>query len=218
MKRINHIIKSNFYNDYIDNELFVKKFNIRKSYIKKKYNLNLTDNELIKDYFVEIFSWTAMDKFIIKDIYNTISNYISDIEIIDPCSGNSFHTFLFHTFMEVPVITIDIQPEENSWIETIENDGLNYIKNMKNSENKVLLLSWIDFTKYDLAYNLLKNFKGDIVISVGNYIEDNSKNYVDELNNNFVLIKEYNCTMPWEYEEGIKIYKKKSLSSCFETL
>ena len=65
MKKINHIIKNTFYNDYIDNQLFLKKFNIRKSYLKKKYNLNLTDEELITEYFVEIFSWTVMDKFII---------------------------------------------------------------------------------------------------------------------------------------------------------
>ena len=159
MKKTNHIINYKFYNDYIDNQLFLDKFNIRKSYLKKKYNLNLTDEELITEYFVEIFSWTVMDKFIIKDIYTTINNYLTDMVIVDPCSGNSFHTFLFNTFMEIPVVTIDIQPEENSWVETIEDDGLNYIINMEYNENKVLLLSWIDYTKYDLSYNLLTSFK-----------------------------------------------------------
>lgn len=208
MKKTNHIINYKFYNDYIDNQLFLDKFNIRKSYLKKKYNLNLTDEELIKEYFVEIFSWTVMDKFLIKDIYTTINNYLTDMVIVDPCSGNSFHTFLFNTFMGIPVITIDIQPEENSWVETIEDDGLNYIINMKDNENKVLLLSWIDYTKYDLSYNLLKSFKGQIVISVGNYRENNSKKYLDELSNNYILIKEYYCQMPWKYEEEIKIYRK----------
>ena len=79
---------------------------------------------------------------------------------------------------------------------------------MKDNENKVLLLSWIDYTKYDLSYNLLKSFKGQIVISVGNYRENNSKKYLDELSNNYILIKEYYCQMPWKYEEEIKIYRK----------
>ena len=36
-----------------------------------------------------------MDKFIIKDIYTTINNYLTDIVIVDTCSGNSFiHLYL----------------------------------------------------------------------------------------------------------------------------
>ena len=48
------------------------------------------------------------------------------------------------------VITIDIQPEENAWIETIEGEGLEFIKKMENHKDKILFLSWIDFTKNEL--------------------------------------------------------------------
>lgn len=57
--------------------------------------------------------------------------------------------------MRIHVITIDIQSEENPWIES---DDLIYINNMEYNENKVLL-SWIYYTKYDLSYNLLTSFK-----------------------------------------------------------
>ena len=170
--------------------------------------MNINDTEMINEYFVEIFSWTVLDKKILTDIYNTIDKYQTNISIIDPCSGNSFHTFLFNNFLNIPVITVDIQPEEDAWIETIEGDGLEYLKNIKDHSNKVLLLSWIDYTKLDLSYNLLINFKGEIVISIGNYREINCKKYLDELKMNYILIKEYYCVMPWSYTEEIKIYKK----------
>ena len=209
LESIIHTIKNDFYNDYIDNEKFVEIFNLRKSYIKKKFVLNISDTELLKEYFVEIFSWTVLDKFLLNDIYETIKGYLKNSCIIDPCSGNSFHTFLFNNFFNVPVITIDIQPEENAWIETIEYDGLEYIKNMKEHEKKILLLSWIDYTHYELPYNLLNNFKGKVIISIGNYREINCKKYINELKNKYELIKEYRCTMPWGCSEEIKIYIKK---------
>ena len=207
-KVIKHQIKNDFYNDYINDNNFSKQFDLRKSYIRKKFNLNVNDIDLINDYFVEIFSWTVLDNYLLNDIYDTIKGFITDIIIIDPCSGNSFHTFLFNNFLNLSVITIDIQPEDNSWIETIEGDGLEYMENIKNYKNKVLLLSWIDYTKFDLPYNLLNNFKGEIVISIGNYREINCKKYLDTLNTNYRLIKEYYCLMPWNYTEEIKIYKK----------
>ncbi len=211
---------------------FTKKLSIRKEYIKNKHNLlNFSDEELIKEYFVEIFSWTVMDKYILNDIKKVIDDIfcsskldkdydedddniitqikkLNNITILDPCSGNSFHTYLFHKYLLMPVITIDIQPEENAWIDTIEGDGLEYIINMKDHTNKILFLSWIDYTHNELSYNLLTNFKGNMVISVGNYREIDCKKYMDELNNKYKLIKEYYCTMPWGVVEEIKIYSK----------
>ena len=49
------IIKYNFYNDYIHDSDFLEIFNNRKKYIKSKYNFKLCDDELIREYFVEIF-------------------------------------------------------------------------------------------------------------------------------------------------------------------
>ena len=205
-----HNIKYNFFKDFndIDSKL-LDSLNIRKQYIKDKYKLSLNDEELIEEYFVEIFSWTVMDKSILDDIKNVIDKYgNSKKTILDPCSGNSFHTFLFNSYLKMNVITIDIQPEENAWIETIEDDGLEFIKKMDNHNDKILFLSWIDYTKNELPYNLLTSFKGDMVISVGNYREVDCKKYIDELNKNYKLVAEYYCKMPWNDTEEIKIFTK----------
>ena len=90
---------------------------------------------------------------IIKEIIDTDNTYC----ILDPCSGNSFHTFLFNEFCNKKVMTIDIQPEENAWIDTIEYDGLKYLKEMENHSNIILLLSWVDYD--DLSLQLLKTLK-----------------------------------------------------------
>ena len=71
---------------------------LRKNYIKNKYNFKLCDDELIKEYFVEIFSWSVINKYTLNDIDTFISKYVPNGTIIDPCSGNSFHTFLFNKF------------------------------------------------------------------------------------------------------------------------
>ena len=56
-----------------------------------------------------------------------------------------------------------------------------YQQNLWYHQDKILLLSWIDLTDNELSYNLLKSFKGNLVISVGNYRPINSKQYLDEL-------------------------------------
>ena len=69
------IIKYNFFNDYLYDNDFLEIFNKRKNYIKNKYNFKLCDDELIKEYFVEIFSWTVINKDTLHDI-NTIINIV----------------------------------------------------------------------------------------------------------------------------------------------
>jgi hypothetical protein len=217
MYKINEYnIKYNFFKDF-DNSKFLVLLDIRMKYIKDKYKLHkLTDKELLEEYFVEIFSWTVMDKNILDDIKNVIGKYgNSNKTILDPCSGNSFHTFLFNNYLKMNVITIDIQPEENAWIETIEDDGLEFIKKMENHDDKILFLSWIDYTKNELPYNLLTNFKGNMVISVGNYREIDCKKYMDELSKNYKLISEYHCKMPWDDVEEIKIFIKFNKNNTF---
>ena len=211
----NFKITYDFYKSYDEIKDFKKIFEKRKKYIKDKLCiLCCLEDELLSDYFVEIFSWSVMDKAIMDKIKeDIINNYVlklEDITIVDPCSGNSFHTFLFNKYLSMPVITIDIQPEENAWIDTIECDGLSYIKNMKNHSNKILFLSWIDYTNNELPYNLLINYKGNMIISVGNYREIDCKKYLDELNNKYKLISEYYITMPWNSIEEIKIYVKNN--------
>lgn len=204
------VINYNFYEEYLENEEFSKIFKIRKLYVKNKDKLKYFDDELVRERFVEIFSWTVIKRNLLFEINKIIGEIVPNGVIIDPCSGNSFHTFLFKTFCNREVITIDIQPEENAWIETLEQDGLEYLKNMKIHDNKILILSWIDYTGKELSYNLLKSFKGKLVISIGNYREINSKRYLDELKANYKIINSYDCMMPWNMIEEIRIFKKNT--------
>lgn len=102
------------------------------------------------------------------------------------------------------VITIDIQKENDAWIDTIECDGLEYMKH-----NMVLLLLWIDYD--NLTTSLIKNFKGDYVLSIGNYKHENSRNYLNELNQNYSLIKHFILNMPWDLQEHIKIFCRNNI-------
>ena len=54
-----------------------------------------------------------MQKLLYK-IREILETYINDYTLIDPCSGNSFHTFLFNEFCKKNVITIDIQEEKDT--------------------------------------------------------------------------------------------------------
>ena len=203
---ISHQIYYDFYNNYLHDKIFTKIFETRKSYIKTKHQLKCTDDELIKEYFVEIFSWTVIDIYLLTEINKIIDKYVPNGILIDPCSGNSFHTFIFNRFGNRQVITIDIQPEENAWIRTLSQDGLDYIQKMSNHKNTILLLSWIDFTHSELPYNLIRSFTGNLVISIGNYRPIDSKKYIDELNNKYELVQSYECKMPWNLIEEIKIF------------
>ena len=201
-------INYDFYKDYLDDDIFKLIFDQRKLYIKNKFCLKCSDEELIKEYFVEIFSWTVLSKDILFKINRLIDYHVPNGILIDPCSRNSFHTFLFDNFCKRQVVTIDVQPESNAWVKTICCDGLDYLKKLDNHQDKILLLSWIDLTDNELSYNLLKSFKGNLVISVGNYRPINSKKYLDELNTEYQLVKSIGCIMPWELLEEIRIYKK----------
>ena len=54
-----------------------KGVNQRKTDLKSEYQLAHSDDELIKEYFVEIFSWTALDIWILFEI-NKIKINISE--------------------------------------------------------------------------------------------------------------------------------------------
>ena len=221
-------IPYDFYNDYISNKNFLEIFNKRKQYIRNKFRFKEDDNALIKEYFVEIFSWTVIPKKILEEMEgilcyfdNTLldierkdinsfdfNNIFSSYKIFDPCSGNSFHTFLFKEFYGRDVITVDIQPEKNAWIHTYEKDGLKFLKGLEDHSNLVLLLSWIDYD--DLTYNLTKHFKGNIIISIGNY-ENISLKYLKELHKDFRKIRSWDFKMPWYHCERVKIYVRKNV-------
>lgn len=201
------IIKYDFYKDYINNEEFKNKF--YKRLIKLNPNLTEidkdTEKELVKEYFVEIFSWSVFNKSFLLELVSIIeeSNLTT---VLDPCAGNAFHTFLFKTFTNINTITIDIQDEKDSWTPIIELNCLDYLKKYNNYQETVLLLSWLDYE--ELGMKVLDLYKGLMVISVGNYYH-NSPNYLKKLNEEYTLLKLIHLKMPWGLEEKIEIYKRK---------
>ena len=210
-------INYDFYKDYLDEPNFLNIFTVRKNLIKNRHDLQrYTDEYIIQNYFVEIFSWTVFPLHILHSIDNFITSDIPDYTLVDPCCGSSFHGALFHHFCNKDVISIDIQSEECPWLNIIDDDGISYLKLLNNMNNNndddkiVLLLSWVDWTSKELAYNLLTNFKGKYVISVGNYTNLDNKRYLDELSKNYTLIKGYLCNMPWKLTEDIKIFEKNN--------
>lgn len=202
------IIKYDFFKDYLGNQefktIFYKRFDrIKKNYIKFNGN-DITDFEIIKENFVEIFSWSVFNKTFLLELINTIkdSNLTT---ILDPCAGNAFHSFLFKTFSNLETITIDIQDEEDSWTPIIEMNCLEYMRNYDKYNETALLLSWLDYET--LGIRVLNMYKGLMVISVGNYYH-NSPNYLKKLNDEYSLLRVIYLKMPWGLEEKIEIYKK----------
>ena len=98
-------------------------------------------------------------------------------------------------------------------MEVIEQDGVEYIKNMNELEHQrgALILSWIDGDK--LACELLNSYEGNIIISIGNYdnLTHSCPNYLSGLNRDYDLQKRIILKMPWGLEEKIEIYLKKSI-------
>lgn len=201
-----NIVNYDFYKEYINDELFNSIFQKRLIKVKNQYKF-MKINNLIEEYFVEIFCWTVIPKKLLFEIDFILNSQINNYTLIDLCSGNSFHTFLFNNFCNRNVITVDIQVEECAWIYTIENEALDYLKNkITNFEDKILLLAWTDYD--DLSISLLKIFKGNLVLSVGNYEDGDSKRYLEELKNSYELLHHFQLKMPWDLIENIKIFRK----------
>jgi hypothetical protein len=196
-------INYNFYQDFIYEPEFKKKFLKRLDLVKKDnfYKSNLVISNIndifIKEYFVEIFSWSVFNRKILEEITEIIKkNNLNTI--LDPCAGNAFHMFLFKTFSKLETITIDIQDEKESWNPIIEIDCLNFLKSYKNYKETVLFLSWLDYE--ELGLNILELYKGLMDISVGNYYPK-SPNYLKKLQEEYNIIKSFNLKMPWGLEE-----------------
>lgn len=205
---MNHKLDYNFYLNYLENEEFKKKFEYRVKQIKNIYNKNLSQLEVIEEYFVEIFSWTALPIDILKIIELEIKK-IGITLIIDPSCGSAFHGFLFQKFCKFKTVNLDLQNETFSWLPIIQGDGRHYLNNLNpDLHNKsALLLSWIDYE--DLCLDLLNLYQGDMVISFGNY-NILSPRYKLRLEQDYKLIKNITLNMPWGLNEGIEIYIKKN--------
>lgn len=198
-------INYDFYKEYLQNNKFNDIFKQRVSYIKSKYGTNMTDKELIEEYFVELFSWSVIPEELLLDISNfLLKNNIT--RILDPCCGNAFHTCLFDMICDINTLSCDIQREENAWIETLEQDGRQFLDELNEQDHfeGALILSWIDGEK--LAKELLSKFKGNIIISIGNYVINTD--YIDDLKRHYKLKKQIILKMPWGLNERIEIYSK----------
>ena len=200
-------VNYNFFEEYQSPD-FTKKLNERKKYIKDRYGVK-DDSLLLKEYFVEIFSWSVLPKNILNLIGNELNKNNINL-IIDPCCGNAFHNYLFKEYLGKEVITVDIQDEPHSWIPIIEKEGLKFMEELNNNtfENSALLLSWIDYTS--LTINLVKKYKGNFIISIGNY-ENVSSDYLIFLKKDYEIIKSFILEMPWGLTEKIEIYIKKQV-------
>ena len=198
-----------FYKEYVrENPLFQERMNQRIAYVRAKHQLkNQEEAVFIQEYFVEVFSWTALSYSLLLDMDALLSSHVPNYTLVDPCSGNSFHTFLFHHFCGRSVMTVDIQPDEVPWTPTIEADGIAYVQRLSTHQNLVLFLSWVDFTDRDIVYQLLTSFHGKIVVSVGNYRNDTSQKYLERLRDSYQLLATYFCAMPWGLTEEIRIFK-----------
>jgi len=200
-------IKYNFYKDYEDNKNFKIILQKRLKEIRNRYSVKINDDEeLIKEYFVEIFSWSVLTKNIIKQIERILKSH-NIFKIIDPCCGNGFHTYLFKEFGDFDVISIDIQKEKESWIDTIEGDGRKYIEKMNKNLQKeyALLLSWIDYE--DLCLDILSLYNANILINIGNY-EEKCPIYMETIRKNFSVLEKITLHMPWGLTENIEIFYK----------
>ena len=208
---IEYDISYDFYKEYTDSSIkFKEKLDERIDTIKKRieyYSPVLFDkNNFIKEYFVEIFSWSVLSKKVLNDIFYLIKDECSTI--VDPCCGNGFHTYLFENFTTMKTHTFDIQDEINSWNNLIIKNGIEAIEEIENHDKLGLLLSWIDYD--DLCIQLMEKYKGNIVISLGNYYEHkNDCKYLKKLEEEYNIIYKALLNMPWGNYERLEIYKRK---------
>ena len=201
-------VSYDFYKNYINENNFSNILEKRITDIKNKYFIkNKSDNDIIKDYFVEIFSWSVLTPEALSLLYKYIQQYKFN-SIIDPCCGNAFHTYLFKTILNLNIYSVDIQNELNSWSEINEIDGRSFLKNLSDKKHtqNILLLSWIDYES--LTIELLDLYKGNMVISIGNY-DKLSPNYIKQLNKKFQLIDTIILNMEWGLTEKIEVYIRK---------
>jgi len=197
-------VSYDFYKKYNNLDDFVSKYEERKKTIKDRYKLKLNDELLVKEYFVEIFSWTVLPKEVLKFIKDIIDKNNIKL-IIDPSCGNAFHGYLFENLFNIKSVNIDLQNEKKSWLPVTVGDGRDYLSYQLKyvHEKSILLLSWIDYEK--LCLEFMDLFKGNIIISLGNY-DELCPNYKKKLNHNFELIEKIEFEMPWGLSETMEKY------------
>ena len=170
--------------------------------------------KILSEYFVEICSWSAMiDYKTIKDILN-----VYNIEkVIDPMAGSGFHCLAIDEKLKensnklnknILVEGYDIQPEDKSisWYPVKEKD-CRTINWDKYDGNTCLIISWCDYS--ELGIYLLDNFKGSLILSIGNYNDVRLKNKYYKKLSKYNRILHQNLKMPYNMYEMVEIYENK---------
>ncbi len=173
-------------------------------YIKNKKSDQLL--WLLKEHFVELFSWSVLPINILQQIRELTKTYNYN-KILDPSAGSGFHACILNQIGDLTVSAFDIQPEDSdiSWY-PVEKKDLRELDFNKYT-NHALFLSWINGN--ELAVHCLKNYKGGLVISVGNYEDYPScSEYLNILNTEYNLVYKNEIQTKWNLSEQIKIFVK----------
>ena len=173
-------------------------------YIKNKKSDHLL--WLLKEHFVELFSWSVLPINILQQIRELTKTYNYN-KILDPSAGSGFHACILNQIGDLTVSAFDIQPEDSdiSWY-PVEKKDLRELDFNKYT-NHALFLSWINGN--ELAVHCLKNYKGGLVISVGNYEDYPScSEYLNILNTEYNLVYKNEIQTKWNLSEQIKIFVK----------
>ena len=205
---ITELVDYNFYKVFTRDTEFLKKFVKRIQKLKTDHKLSHQSNDdIVRQYFVEIFSWSVFTPRVVEILGTSLKKYKIK-QVLDPCAGNAFHTFILNSKLGIDVHTVDIQNETDSWLPIRELDGRSLLKELSSREHNksALLLSWIDYES--LTIELLEEYQGKMVISVGNY-EERSPTYLEKLKEKYNLKTRVILQMPWNLEEKIEIYVRK---------
>ncbi len=162
---------------------------------------------MVGEHYVELFSSSVLPIRILHQIKNICNGYNCN-KIIDPAAGSGFHALIFEKVGNFDVEAFDIDPEKEdiSWF-NVKQKNLRDIDYSKYNDHAIIL-SWINGG--DLSMFCLNNYKGPIVISIGNYQDyPDCKKYLETLRVNFNKVFSFELEMLWKKLERIEIYIKK---------
>ena len=171
--------------------------------------------KILSEYFVEICSWSSMIDY---DTINDILYSYNIEKVIDPMAGSGFHCLAIDEKLkekstlfnkDIIVEGYDIQPEDESisWFPIKEKD-CRTIDWDKYIGNTCLIISWCDYS--ELGIYLLDNFKGSLILSIGNYNDARLNNKYYEKLSNYNRIVHQNLKMPYNMYEMVEIYENKN--------
>lgn len=119
---------------------------------------------IVREYFVELFSWSAIPSRTYIDISNLLKeNGVTTI--IDPFAGTGFMGFRF-SLENFNVILSDARPGNIQWLPIQKINVEDYEFDNLQETHIALLLSWVDLWS-NSGTTILNKFKGQYLIWVG---------------------------------------------------